>query len=66
MNFNSFFNVKVKKMDWLDIGLIKWSCVLFGITIAILFPAITEISAWWFIGLLIALAIRPIYRFYLK
>jgi hypothetical protein len=53
-------------MDWLDIGLIKWSCIAFGIIIAIIFPAITEINVWWYVVISFALAIRPIYRAYFK
>jgi len=66
MSFKSFFESKVQKMDWLDLGLLKWSCIAFGIMIAMLIPTITEISIWWFIGAFIILAIRPFYRVYLK
>jgi hypothetical protein len=66
MSFKSFFDTKVQKMDWLDIGLVKWSCIAFGIMIVMLIPAITEVSIWWFVGAFIILAIRPLYRVYLK
>ena len=66
MSFRSFFDAKVKKMDWLDIGLLKWSCIAFGIMMAMLIPAITEISIWWFVGIFVILAIRPFYRVYFK
>jgi hypothetical protein len=66
MSLKSFFDEKIKKMDWLDIGLIKWSCIFFGVVIAMLIPEITEINVWWFIVLFIVLAIRPFYRVYLK
>ncbi len=66
MNFKSFLDSKVQKMDWLDVGLVKWSCIAFGIMIATLIPAITEISVWWFVAVFIIFAIRPFYRAYLK
>ncbi len=66
MKFKSFMNSKVSKMDWLDIGLIKWSCVAFGILLAILIPKLTEINIWWFIAIVIILAIRPGYKAYIK
>ncbi len=66
MSFKSFFNAKVKKLDWLDVGLIKWSCIAFGVILVMLIPALTEISIWWFIAIAILLAIRPIYRVYIK
>ncbi len=66
MSFKSFMNSKTKKMDWLDIGLIKWSCVAFGILLAILIPKLTEINIWWIIAIVIVLAIRPGYKAYIK
>ncbi len=66
MSFKSFFNDKVKKLDWLDVALIKWSCIAFGVILALLIPALTEISIWWFVAIAIFLAIRPIYRSYIK
>ncbi len=59
-------NSKVSKMDWLDIGLIKWSCVAFGILLAILIPKLTEVNIWWYIAIVIILAIRPGYKAYIK
>ncbi len=66
MSFKSFFDSKFQKMDWLDVGLVKWSCIAFGIMIAILIPTVIEINVWWFIGAFIILAIRPLYRVYLR
>ncbi len=66
MSFKSFLDKKVQKMDWLDIGLVKWSCIVFGMMLAILIPALTEISIWWFVAAFIILAIRPLYRVYLR
>ncbi len=57
---------KVKKMDWLDVGLIKWSCIGFGLLLAILVPQLTEINIWWIVAIVIILAIRPGYRVYIK
>ncbi len=66
MSFKSFFNKKVQKMDWLDIGLIKWSCIFFGIILAILIPALIEINILLFVVIAILLGARPFYRIYLK
>ncbi len=66
MSFTSFFDSKVQKMDWLDIGLVKWSCIAFGIIIAMLIPALTEISIWWFVAAVVILGARPFYKVYLK
>jgi hypothetical protein len=66
MNLKFYLDSKIKKMDWLDIGLIKFSCIAFGLLLAILIPKLTEISVWWFVALVIILAIRPGYRVYIK
>ncbi len=66
MNLKTFFEVKVRRLDWMDVGLIKWSCIAFGIILAMLVPALTKISIWWFVSISIILAIRPFYRVYLK
>ncbi len=66
MSFKSFFNAKVKKLNWLDLALIKWSCIAFGIILASLIPVLTEISVWYFVVIAILLAIRPLYRAYIK
>ncbi len=66
MSFKSFFDAKVKKLDYLDLGLIKWSCIAFGIILAILIPTLTEINIWWVVAIAVLVAIRPIYRAYLK
>ncbi len=66
MSFKSCLDSKVKKMDWLDVGLIKWSCIGFGLLLAILIPQLAEINIWWIVAIVIILAIRPGYRVYIK
>ena len=66
MSFKSFCDAKVKKMDWLDIGLVKISCIAFGILLAILIPGLITINIWWLVAAVIILGIRPFYRVYLR
>ncbi len=66
MNLKSFFEAKARKLDWIDIGLIKWSCIAFGIILAMLIPVLLEISIWWFVAISLLLAIRPFHRAYIK
>ena len=61
-----FIKSKVKQLDWVDIGLIKWSCIAFGILIAMLFPEILSINIWLIVAIIIVLALRPTYRVYIK
>ncbi len=64
MKLSSILDSKIKKMDWLDVGLIKWSCIAFGVMLVILFPGLSEINIWWVITVIIILALRPLYRVY--
>lgn len=66
MNLKSFFESKIKKMDWFDLGLIKWCCIFFGILIAKIIPQLKNINTWWLVFIVIVLAIRPFYKTYLK
>ncbi len=66
MSFKSFLESKFNKLDYLDLGLIKWSCIVFGILLAILIPELTKINLWWIVAISIAFGARPIYKAYLK
>jgi len=66
MSFSSFLNSKIEKMDWLDIGMVKWSCIGLGLLLAIIFPGLLEINIWWVVAFVVVLAIRPLYRVHLK
>ncbi len=64
MSFSSWAETKVRKMDFWDIGLVKWSCVAFGVALAILFPVLREVNVWYWVALVVLLGVRPVYRVY--
>jgi len=66
MSFKSFLESKTDKLDYLDIGLIKWSCIAFGVLLAMLFPSLIEISIYWIVAIVLILGVRPMYRAYFK
>jgi hypothetical protein len=66
MSIKSFFNSKIRKMDWIDVGLVKFSSILFGILLAIFFPVLLDINIWWYVIAILILAARPFCRIYLK
>ncbi|MDD4625445.1 MAG: hypothetical protein PHI77_01555 [Candidatus Pacebacteria bacterium] len=66
MFLKDWAELKIRKMDWLDMAMVKWSCVLFGILLAIIFPELLSINAWWMAALFAVLLVRPLYRIYLK
>ena len=65
-----FFKNTVKKLDFWDIGLIKWSvaaAVLFIITIwSEAMNWVHSVNPWYFLIAFVIFVARPIYRAYLK
>ena len=55
---------RVKNLDTLDIGLIKWAAVLAGVIIIKLFPQLLDVSYLILIVAILVLAARPMYRFW--
>ena len=66
----SWFNYTVKKMDVLDVGLVKWTVLAFALFIIGIWPAFTElilsVNPWCFFTAAVVFAIRPFYRMYIK
>lgn len=57
---------KTKVWAPLDIGLLKWSCILFGMIVGAYISSFVKDFLWLFILLTIVLAIRPIYCYWFK
>ncbi len=66
MDLNKF----LKKIDVIDMSLIKFSVLFFTLWIVSLFPDFGEwiisIDHWYFLIVFLVISIRPIYRVYLK
>lgn len=65
-----YWNKKIKKMDFWDVGLIKWSTAAFILFVITIWPAVMNlvhsINPWWFFIAFVIFVIRPFYRIYLK
>ena len=57
---------RIKKFGIIDEKLAQGAAIFFALIIVKLVPQIMDISIWWFVGLLIVCAIKPLYVFYLK
>ena len=57
-------NKRAKNLDALDIGLIKWSVLFFALIIIKMFPQLLHIGYLILIVIVIALAARPVYKFW--
>ncbi|MCK5010730.1 MAG: hypothetical protein KAS98_09610 [Deltaproteobacteria bacterium] len=57
-----------RKKEWtvLDIGLLKWSAIFFGMILGAFFPGFVKNNIWFFISLVVILAIKPVLSFWRK
>jgi len=60
----------MKKIDWLDVGLIKFTSVALALFIITIWPAamdwVHSVNPWYFFVAFIIFAARPFYRAYIK
>ena len=61
MKFISWANATVKKLNYTDIALTKLTCLVLGILLVVLIPALAQINVWLLIVIVILLAIKPIH-----
>lgn len=66
MSFGTWTDSKIKKLSWVDVALVKLSCVAFGVMLVALIPSLVEINVWWIIAVAILLAIKPAYKIFRK
>jgi hypothetical protein len=57
---------KDKKYSVLDIGLIKWSCILFGMVFGAYLADFVLGYMWLFIVVALLLAIKPIISYFME
>jgi hypothetical protein len=50
---------RTKTWDWLDIALLKWSCILFGMIAGAFLSEFVMLNVWVFLGIAWLLAIKP-------
>ena len=59
-------NRRIKKFGIIDEKLAQLAAIFFALIVVKFIPQIMDVSIWWFVGLLIVCAIKPLYVFYLK
>ena len=60
------YNERLKKLNFIDTKLIKWSVFFGTIIIVKLFPQLLQINYWILILLMFDCAARPVYKFWFK
>ncbi len=66
LGFTSWANEKVKKLNYWDIGSIKWASIFFGIIVGAYISDFVKQYLWLFVVLAVLLAIKPLYKIYSK
>jgi hypothetical protein len=66
MRLFEFLNLRIKKFSIVDEKLAQAAAIFFALIIVKFVPEIMDINVWWFVGLLIVCAIKPLYVFYVK
>ncbi len=66
MEFIEKMNQRVKKLNFFDVQLIKWSSIFFAFFIAKLIPEIMNVNIVWFLMLWILCIIKPFYVAWIK
>lgn len=60
------WNERLRKLDILDISMVKWSAFFFAVIIVKFFPQLLKINYGVLIVLTLACGARPLYRFWFK
>ena len=61
VTFIGYWNRQVKKFDIFDVKCIQGVSMAFALIVAKLFPALTTISVWWFVGFGVLCLVKPAY-----
>jgi hypothetical protein len=66
MGFKYWADSKVKRLDWIDMALVKLSSICLGVLLAVLIPSLTGFRTGLLIAFIVILAVRPLYRAYVR
>jgi len=66
MSLITFINDAAKKLDGMDIGLVKLYILAIAFLIAKYYPQVSSLDWYWYAGVAVLAVIRPFYRAYIK
>lgn len=64
MNVFKFINERTHRFGPFELKLLQLSAIMLALVIVKLLPSIMEINIWWFAGLAVLFALRPLYIFF--
>jgi hypothetical protein len=66
MSLREEMDKRIKRFTIIDEKLAQFAAIFFALLIVKKYPDLLDHSYWWFFGLLVLTAIKPIYVFYRK
>ncbi|NQT29274.1 MAG: hypothetical protein HQ596_01750 [Candidatus Saganbacteria bacterium] len=66
MGYFEWANERIKRMDWVDVGFVKLSCMAVALLVAKLWPPILSLAWYWYAIIFVLAAIKPLYTVYKK
>jgi len=66
MSFTTWADSKAKKLNWIDIGLVKLSVFGFTLLIAKLWVPLLGLEWYWYAVIFVLAGIKPITKFFTK
>jgi hypothetical protein len=62
MNLFTWINDGIAGLDWIDMSLIKFSSIAFGLLLASLLPALADVHFLWYLLIMLLFAVKPVYK----
>ncbi len=62
MSFNTWANSKAKKLEWVDVSLVKISAAAFVLMVAKLWTPLLSLDWYWYAMIFVISAIKPAYK----
>lgn len=66
MSLGSWANAKYRKLNYIDFGFIKLSCVFFGLMLAAAWIPFVTLDWYWYALVFVLLAIKPVMKIFKK
>jgi hypothetical protein len=66
MSLMTYWNKKVKKLDWSDIALLKLYVAAVVLLIAKLWTPLLSLDWYWYLVIAVLAGAKPVYTFYIK
>jgi hypothetical protein len=66
MDIFEWINEGIARQHLIDIAMIKFSSIFFGLLLATILPVLTEIHFGWYLAAMLLLAVKPVHKMLLR